>query len=127
MIRNNDHKQQQLFDPWNNLGDKRRQMLDQSWPGLFREFILPELPVREFGSFFNTGFGRPTKDLDTVLGVLKKEEAVDLDAEIEAKIAERQAARKAKNFQLADAIRDELKARGITLIDTPEGVRWKAE
>ena len=63
--------------------------------------------------------------LDTVLGVIKKEEAADLDAEIEAKIAERQAARKAKNFQLADAIRDELKAKGITLIDTPEGVRWK--
>jgi hypothetical protein len=78
MIRHNDHKQQQLFDPWSYLGDKRRQMLDQSWPGLFREFILPELPVREFGSFFNTGFGRPTKDLDTVLGVLILKETHDL-------------------------------------------------
>lgn len=65
--------------------------------------------------------------LDTVLGVLKKEEVKDLDAEIEEKIAQRQEARKSKNFQLADAIRDELKAKGIILIDTPEGVRWKYE
>jgi cysteinyl-tRNA synthetase len=58
---------------------------------------------------------------------MKKEEEKMLDAEIEAKIQERQQARKEKNFQLADAIRDELKSKGITLIDTPEGTRWKYE
>ena len=48
-----------------------------------------------------------------------------LDAEIEALIEERQAARKAKNFARADEIRDELAARGIILEDTREGVKWK--
>ena len=48
-----------------------------------------------------------------------------LDEEIEAMIEERQAARKAKDFAKADAIRDELLAKGIVLEDTREGVKWK--
>ena len=40
-------------------------------------------------------------------------------------IAERTAAKKAKNYAEADRIRDELKARGIILEDTPQGVKWK--
>ncbi len=78
MIRYNDHKQQQLFDPWGNLSPKRRQMLDRSWPGLFKEYILPELPVSELSPFFNAGFGRPTKDLYTVVGVLILQQTHDL-------------------------------------------------
>ena len=49
----------------------------------------------------------------------------DLAAEIEAKIAARQEARKAKNWAEADRIRDELKSRGIEIIDTPQGAKWK--
>ena len=48
-----------------------------------------------------------------------------LDKEIEDLIAERQEARKAKNFARADEIRDELLAKGIILKDTREGVKWK--
>ena len=47
------------------------------------------------------------------------------DAEIEAQIAARQKAKKAKNFALADQIRDELKQRGIILEDGPSGTTWK--
>ena len=47
------------------------------------------------------------------------------DPAVEAKIQERRDAKKAKNFALADAIRDELKASGIELTDIPGGVRWK--
>jgi len=78
MIRYNNHMQQQLFDPWSHLSPKRRQMLDQSWPGLFRKYILPQMPVSELSPFFNSGFGRPTKDLYTVLGVLVLKETLDL-------------------------------------------------
>ena len=65
--------------------------------------------------------------LGDVLGLIldKKEEL--LDADIEKLIEERQAARKEKNFALADKIRDDLKARGIVLLDTPQGVKWKME
>ncbi len=48
-----------------------------------------------------------------------------MDSEIETLIAERQNARKEKNFARADEIRAELLERGIILEDTREGVKWK--
>jgi cysteinyl-tRNA synthetase len=47
------------------------------------------------------------------------------EAEIEAAIAARQAARKARNFPESDRIRDELKAKGVLLEDGPTGTTWK--
>jgi cysteinyl-tRNA synthetase len=47
------------------------------------------------------------------------------DAEIDSRIAERAAAKKARNFALADQIRDQLLEQGIILEDTKSGVRWK--
>jgi len=77
MIRIKDHKQRELFDPWRFLSPKRRQMLDRSWPGMFKETLLPELPVRELVPFFTNDVGRPTKELYTVLGVLLFQQAFD--------------------------------------------------
>ena len=63
--------------------------------------------------------------LSDVLGLkIEKKEEI-LDKEIEDLIQERQAARKAKDFQRADEIRDELLKKGIILIDTREGVKWQ--
>ena len=81
MLRYNNHKQQQIFDPWGHLSPKRRLMLEESWPGLFRKFILPELPVKAFEPFFDSGFGRPTKNIDTVMGLLILQQTLDLDDE----------------------------------------------
>ena len=63
--------------------------------------------------------------LTEVLGIIVDKEDEILDSDIEALIAERQAARKEKNFARADEIRDELLAKGIVLKDTREGVQWK--
>ena len=55
----------------------------------------------------------------------KAEAAEERDPVIDGMIAERTAAKKAKNFQEADRIRDELKAMGVEIIDTPQGTKWK--
>ena len=62
-----------------------------------------------------------------VLGLLYNKKEESLDETVEAMIQARQAARKAKNFAEADRIRDELKAMGITLMDTPQGVKWSKD
>ena len=62
--------------------------------------------------------------LDAVLGVGAPVE-VEVPQEITSLLEARQAARKAKDFKLADTIRDELKAKGWTIEDTPKGARAK--
>ena len=87
----------------------------------FANTNVDENSSREFAN----GLYEELRKLCDVLGlkVEKKEEI--LDKEIEDLIAERQAARKAKDFKRADEIRDELLAKGIILKDTREGVKWQ--
>ena len=66
-------------------------------------------------------------ELCGVLGLLYNRKGSDLDSEVEALIQQRQEARKNKDWATADRIRDELKAMGIILKDTPQGVTWTKE
>ncbi len=76
----------------------------------------------------SAAFGKKVLDtivtLCDVLGIITEKKEEILDEEIQALIDERQAARKAKDFAKADAIRDQLQAQGIILKDTREGVKW---
>jgi cysteinyl-tRNA synthetase len=63
-------------------------------------------------------------DVDAHLDVIRADEP-GLAGEVERMIADREAARSARDFSRADQIRDELRQRGIALEDSKEGVRWK--
>ena len=66
--------------------------------------------------------------LSGVLGLFEKVERVPVLSEEDAKkVLEREKATKEKNFKVADAIRNEFAERGIRLIDTPKGTRWRVE
>jgi len=71
-----------------------------------------------------TGIIRVMHEFDSVLGVIAQEKG-EIDAEIEAMIGEREKARKNKDFDAADRIRNQLKKKGILLEDSKHGVRWK--
>ncbi len=66
-------------------------------------------------------------ELCDVLGLLYNRKSNDVDDDIEKLIDERQSARANKDWATADRIRDELKAKGIILKDTPQGVTWTKE
>ena len=65
------------------------------------------------------------RELADVCGLIVDQKEEMLDGDIEKLIEERQAARKARDFARADAIRGELLEKGIVLEDTREGVKWK--
>ncbi len=65
------------------------------------------------------------KELDTIFKVFNFEQKNELDKEVEELIQKREEFRKQKKFSEADEIRAQLTAKGIQLLDTPEGVKWK--
>jgi cysteinyl-tRNA synthetase len=86
-------------------------------------------------------FARDVREIGTTLGLLQRPPAEALRAiraravvrrgidagEVEARIAERAAARKAKDFARGDAIRDALLERGVEILDGPEGTSWDVQ
>ena len=91
----------------------------------FRRDANSAMDAGEFGQDDRVSVLELISRIDSVLGVLGEEEQQILDPEIEAKIEERNAARRSRDFKLADQIRDELAAKGVLLEDTPQGTKWK--
>ncbi|NLD50151.1 MAG: cysteine--tRNA ligase, partial [Clostridiaceae bacterium] len=90
--------------------------------------IVREVNLKFLGS---SGFSRQIiefsqsliKELGGVLGIACKQRNKSIDSEIQELVDKRQQARKDKDWKLADEIRDKLKDMGITLEDTPQGVK----
>ncbi|MBA7567500.1 hypothetical protein ES708_09212 [subsurface metagenome] len=78
MINVKDHHTDWLFDPWDHLGPKRRKLLDKSWAGVFRKYLLYKLPIEKIARHFDESQGRPTKELYTALGMLILQQLHDL-------------------------------------------------
>lgn len=78
MLTLRDHQSGDLFDPWEYLGPQRRRLLEQSWAGVFRDYLLKHLPVKELAASFRDDFGRPSKDLHVALGALILQQLHDL-------------------------------------------------
>lgn len=78
MLTIQDHHTGCLFDPWSHLGGKRRRLLENSWAGVFREYLLRALPVTELAPHFSEGVGRPSKDLYVACGALILQQLHDL-------------------------------------------------
>ena len=83
------------------------------------------LPILRSCQLFQHMDDETIEKLCDVLGIITEKKEEILDSEIEDMIAQRQQARKDKNFALADEIRGKLLEMGIVLEDTREGVKWK--
>src|SRR3972149_7556289 len=76
-----DHKTRDMFDPLARFGRHRKSRLERSWAKLFREEILPELPVHKLRPFYAESKGAPTKDLYAMLGIALLQQMHDLTDE----------------------------------------------
>jgi len=83
MIHVKDHKQYDIFNPFEHLGPKRLALLESSWAHLFREEILHKLPAEKLFHLYDEFKGRRTKELYAMLGLIllqQMEDCTDQDA-----------------------------------------------
>lgn len=78
MFHTKDHKTVNMFDPLEHLGPRRRKLLEGSWAHLFREEILPFLPVQKLIVHYSELRGRPTKELYAMMGLMILQQMHDL-------------------------------------------------
>lgn len=81
MIHIKDHKTPDMFDPFPFLGPKRKQRIEASWAKIFREHILPTLPVEKVLSKYDPVMGAPTKELYAMLGLMVIQQMHDMSDE----------------------------------------------
>lgn len=81
MIHIKDHKTPDMFEPFPLLGPKRKQRIEESWAKIFREQILPILPVEKVFSKYNSVMGAPTKELYAMLGLMMVQQMHDMTDE----------------------------------------------
>lgn len=81
MIHVKDHKQVDMFHPFEHLGPKRLALLKSSWAHLFREEILHKLPVEKLFPLYSDTTGRRTKELYAMLGLVLLQQMEDLTDE----------------------------------------------
>jgi hypothetical protein len=81
MIHVKDHKQYDMFNPFEHLGPKRLALLEASWAHLFREEILHKLPVEKLFPLYSDTTGRRTKELHAMLGLVLLQQMEDLTDE----------------------------------------------
>ncbi|WP_459848949.1 cysteine--tRNA ligase [Fusibacter bizertensis] len=91
------------------------------------DVLKSELSVKEKATLIAYMDQVLSLDLLTVIEEKQSDASDDEVAWIEAKLIERMAAKKSKDWAAADLIRDELKAKGITIVDTAEGAKWTKE
>lgn len=76
-----DHKTIDMFDCFTHLGPKRRRLLDDTWAKLFRDEILPSLPVHLLKKHYDASNGRPTNELFAMMGSMILQQMHDLTDE----------------------------------------------
>ena len=78
MLNVKDHKTIYMFDPFEYLGPKRRQLLNDSWAGIFRDHIRQVLPVGLLAEHYSVNMGRPTNELVSMMGAMLLQHMHDL-------------------------------------------------
>ena len=78
MLNTGDHHNCKLFDPWDDLCEKRLRLLRKSWPEVFRKHVLTNIPIGKIADRFHQTMGRPTKDIYIMAGVLILQQLHDL-------------------------------------------------
>lgn len=81
MIHIKDHKTPDMFDPFPFLGPKRKQRIEESWAKIFREHLLPTLPVEKVFSKYDPVMGAPTKELYAMFGLMIIQQMHDMTDE----------------------------------------------